>query len=401
MGWDWRKFFGFPEKRSITTLPWHSSLPFNQVPPVTYDSGSQALSLSAVYSAVRLLAQSVSTLPVKAYRRVEDARVPMPKLPPLFDLLVTDGTLVPWLHKCVVSLALRGNAFGLIINRDGFAKPTLVEWLNPQHVRPDDRQGKTGWLVNGREVAREDILHIPLFAMPGERLGMSPIAAYAQTLGVGLQAQSYASDWFAAGGFPPGTFQNTEQTVNPEQANEIKARLGVAIASKQPLVYGRDWVYNPVSVPPEEAQFVQTMKMTTNQIAAVYGIPPEMIGGESGSSMTYANVEQQQINFVMFTLRPWLVALESAFSAQLPDRQYVRFNSDALIRADLKTRWEVNALRVSMGAASIDEIRIQEDQAPLPNGQGAEYKTTPAIAPAPPPNAEATVTPIRPLTGAK
>jgi hypothetical protein len=127
-------------------------------------------------------------------------------------------------------------------------------------------------------------------------------------------------------------------------------------------VYGSDWDYKPITVPPEEAQFVETMKMTTNQIAAVYGIPPEMIGGESGSSMTYANVEQQQINFVMFTLRPWLVRLETAFSALLPDRQYVKFNSDALIRADLKTRWEVNQIRVNLGAASLDEIRAQEDE---------------------------------------
>jgi phage portal protein BeeE len=100
--------------------------------------------------------------------------------------------------------------------------------------------------------------------------------------------------------------------------------------------------------------------------------------------MTYANVEQQQINFVMFTLRPWLVLLESSFSALLPDRQYVKFNSDALIRADLKTRWEVNQIRLNVGAANVDEIRAQEDEPPLPNGQGQKYgpaalPTAPAI----------------------
>jgi HK97 family phage portal protein len=405
---DWRKFFGLPpkgEQRAITTLPWQPAmLPFNLMPPVNYDSASQsqALSLGAVYSAVRLLAQSVSTLPVKAYRRAGDARVPMSSLPQLFELLVTDGQLVPWLHRCVTSGALRGNAYGYVISRDGFGFPTVIDWLNPQWVVPDDRPDSPnpgGWLVNGRPVPRQDIVHIPFFTLPGERLGMSPIAAYARTLGVGLQAQAYAVDWFGAGGFPPGTFKNTEQTINQEQADIIKARLGSAMATKQPLVYGRDWDYTPVKVPPEEAQFVETMKMTTNQIAAIYGIPPEMIGGESGSSMTYANVEQQQINFVMFTLRPWLVALETAFSALLPDRQYVRFNSDALIRADLMTRWRVNEIRLRVGAANIDEIRAQEDQPPLPNGQGSEYKTettTPAIEPAASPD-EDDDAPSRPL----
>jgi HK97 family phage portal protein len=389
---DWRKLlgpsprelFGRGEKRAITSLPWQESVPFNLMPSVNYDSASQsqALSLGAVYSAVRLIAQSVSTLPVKAYRRAGDSRVPMGSLPQLFDLMVTDGTLVPWLHRCVTSGALTGDALGYVISRDGFGFPIVVDWLNPSNVRPDDRPGETGWLVNGRPVPRADIVHIPFFTLPGERMGMSPIAAYARTLGVGLQAQAYAVDWFGAGGFPPGTFKNTEQTISPTQAAEIKARLGAAMATKQPLVYGRDWDYTPVKVPPEEAQFVETMKMTTNQIAAIYGIPPEMIGGESGSSMTYANVEQQQINFVMFTLRPWLVQLETAFSALLPDRQYVKFNSDALIRADLMTRWKVNEIRVQNGFNNRDEIRAQEDLPPLPNGQGQVYDTTPAKQPA-------------------
>jgi HK97 family phage portal protein len=321
----------------------------------------------------------------------------MGSLPVLFDNLVTDGALVPWLHRCVVSLGLRGNAYGWVISRDGYGFPTQIEWLNPNNVAPDDRPDVNpgGWLINGRGVPRNDIVHIPLFAMPGERLGVSPIASFANTLGVALKAQTYADGWFSAGGFPPGTFQNETQTVDQAQADAIKARLGAAIRTREPLVFGKDWKYTAISVPPEEAQFVETMKMTTNQIAAIYGIPPEMIGGESGSSMTYANVEQQQINFVMFTLRPWLVLLESVFSSLLPDRQYVKFNSDALIRADLKTRWEVNQIRLNVGAANVDEIRVQEDQPPLPNGQGQTYGAK-AVAPAPQPNQdEAQPAPLR------
>jgi HK97 family phage portal protein len=378
---SWRSWLGLPEKSEMRTLtddnvPWGHSVPFNMAPsyPGTYlPSPTRALSLAAVYSANRLLAESISTLPLKTYRRGTDGRLPMDTLPQLFAQLVTDGQLVPWLHRCVTSLALRGNAYGLIINRDGFGFPTVIEWLDPSCVVADDRPGMNGWLWNGREVPRDQIVHIPLFALAGQRVGVSPISAYAQTLGIGLQAQTYASDWFAAGGFPPGTFKNESKVVSQEEADIVKARVVAAIRSHAPLVHGSDWQYTPVSVPPEEAQFIETMKMTTNQIAAIYGIPPEMIGGESGSSMTYANVEQQQINFVMFTLRPWLVRLETAFSALLPDRQYVKFNSDALIRADLKTRWEVNKIRADMGAANIDEIRAQEDEAPLPNGQGQKY----------------------------
>lgn len=401
----WRSWLGLPEApapleaRSLNSLPWSDTgLAFDRMPSATYgtDIGEQkALSLGSVFAANRLIAQSISTLPVKAYRRNGDARVPMPSLPPLFDQLVTDGALVPWLHRCVTSLGLRGNAYGYVVSRDGYGYPTAIDWLNPSRITPDSRPGMTGWLIDGREVARQDVVHIPLFALPGHRIGVSPIAAFANTLGVALQAQNYASEWFQAGGFPPGTFRNTQKQIDPQQAAIIKDRTTAAIRSREVLTFGADWEYNAISVPPEEAQFVETMKMTTNQIAAIYGIPPEMIGGESGSSMTYANVEQQQINFVMFTLRPWLVALETAFSALLPDRQYVKFNADALIRADLKTRWEVNEIRVRMGANNVDEIRAQEDQPPLPNGQGAQYGPTAIPASNQPGQDQASPTPLR------
>lgn len=364
------------ETRSIVDVPWVESVPFNYGgEPTERMSQKTALSLASVYAANRLLAQSISTLPLRSYRRGGDERTPMTTLPQLFEQLVTDGSLVPWLHRCVTSLGLRGNAYGYITARDGFGFPTAIEWLDPSDVMTDDRPGAAGgWLWQGRVIPRESMVHIPWFAVPGARSGLSPIAAFARTLGVGLQAQTYASDWFAGGGFPPGTFKNVEKAiVDQGEAETVKARVVAAMRTRTPLVHGKDWEYTPISVPPEEAQFVQTMKMTTNQVAAIYGIPPEMIGGESGSSMTYANVEQQQINFVMFTLRPWLVTLETAFSALLPNRQYVKFNADALIRADLKTRWEVNKLRVDMGAANLDEIRAQEDQPPLPAGQGQKY----------------------------
>lgn len=383
------------ERRSITSVPWGDGVPFNQIGSLTAQVTQQrALSLGPVYAANRVLADTISTLPLKAYRKIGDDRIPMASLPPLFANLESDGRLVPWLYQCVTSLGLRGNAYGLVISRDGYGYPTAVDWLDPSLVAPDERPGETGWLVNGRAVSRDDIVHIPWFSLPGSRVGLSPMGAFAATLGVGLGAQSYAANWFDSGGFPPGTFRNTQQTITQEQAQVIKARTTAAIRSREVLTFGSDWEYNAISVPPEEAQFVETMKMTANQIAPIYGVPPEDIGGTSGDSMTYANVEQKAIDKTTFGFRPWCVRFESKFASLLPDRQYVRFNLDALVRADLKSRWEVNKIRVDMGAASLDEIRVQEDQAPLPNGQGQQYGPKQLPAPAGKQD-EATVTPIR------
>jgi HK97 family phage portal protein len=391
LGDAFRGALGLPTAEEARTLTsdtlWGDQIPFNY--GGSLGSGNmasvgqdKALSLGPVYSAVRVLADNISTLPMKGYRKLGDDRVPMSKLPPLFESMNEAGELVPWLYRCVTSVAIRGNAYGLTVARDGYEYPTQVEWLDPSAVAPDDRpNSRGGWLVNGRPVSREDLVHVTRFPLAGQRVGLSPIGSFASTLGIALSAQSYTADWFDAGGFPPGTFKNEEKTVSQQEAAIIKARLTSAIRTREPVVYGKDWTYNPITVPPEEAQFIGTMRLTANQIAAIFGIiQPEWLGGESGSSNTYANVEQAQTQFVMLTLRPWLVILEHAFSALLPRGQYVKFNSDALVRADLRTRWDVSKIRVELGAASVNEIRAQEDQEPIPGGN--EYKAATATPPA-------------------
>ncbi len=371
------------EERAITSVPWNVG---GSITNALSIDQTTALSLAPVYAANRLLATSVSTLPLKAYRRIDDERVPMRSLPQLFDRLVTSGEIVPWLHRCVTSLGLQGNAYGLITQRDGFGFPIDITWLNPTRISVDTPYGVAVWRIDGKVVDRDSIFHIPWFSLPGETLGLSPISAFAVTMNMGLSASQYGLDWFSAGGIPPGTFRNTEKTVKQEDAALIKRRLVNAIRTREPIVYGSDWEYQPISVKPADAQLVESARMTANQVAAIYGVPPEMIGGETGKSMTYQNVEQQSLNFVTFTLRPWLVALESAFSAILPERQYVRFNSDALVRADTRTRHDIYKIDREIGLRNLDEIRALEDLPPLPDGQGQEYAPAVPDVPEPPPD---------------
>lgn len=351
------------EQRSITGLPWSYGDPL--MPTVSQD---RALTLVPVFAAVRLLADEISTLPVKAYRRVGDERQPMGNLPQLFSLMEDDGTLTDWLHQCITSLALRGNAYGFVTSRDGMEFPTSIMWLNPGDVDVDDRSNpaRPNWFWQGRRIPNEDLLHIPWFKVAGMVKGLSPIEAYAATVDTGLQAQSYANGWFAAGGVPPGKMKNTQKLVKQEEAEQVRDRLVAAIRSRRPLVYGADWDYEPITIPPEQAQFVQTMRMNATQIAAIYGIPPEEIGGEAGGSLTYNTVEQNSIRLSTRTLRPWLVKLERKFFSILPSRQYVKFNPDATIRADIRTRYETYKIANEIGLLSNDEMRALEDRQPLP-----------------------------------
>jgi HK97 family phage portal protein len=164
-------------------------------------------------------------------------------------------------------------------------------------------------------------------------------------------------------------------------------------------VYGSDWDYNPIQIPPEQAQFLSTMKLNATQVAAIYDVPPERVGGEPGGSLTYATQEQDQIR-LSTTVARWCVRLEHAFFGLLPERQYTRFNVDAMIRTDLKTRHEVFKLDRDMGLKSIDELRLIDDLEPLPGGEGQDYSplaVTVAEASAPKPEQQQSAGPPIPI----
>lgn len=366
------------ESRAVTSVPWSVG-----APSMTSVTQERALRLIPVYAAVRLVADLVSTLPLKSYRETGDERQPMSRLPQLFQQMDDAGALLDWLHRCMTSLLLRGNAYGLVTARDGMQFPTVIQWLNPDQVYCDDRNPWAPvWYWNGRVVPTEDMVHIPWFTVAGKVQGLSPIEAYATTVNVGLQAQSYASGWFDNGGVPPGTFKNTAKTVTTAESDEIKDRLVRAIQSRKPIVYGSDWDYNPISISPEQAQFVETARLTASQIAAIYGVPPEMIGGEKGGSYTYSSPEQNALQLATLTLRPWLVKLERKFSSLLPMRQQVRFNADAIVRADLMSRMNAYKVAKDIGLRNLDELRALEDLPPLPNGQGQTFAPAPQPQPA-------------------
>jgi HK97 family phage portal protein len=179
---------------------------------------------------------------------------------------------------------------------------------------------------------------------------------------------------------PPGTFKNTEQTVDQEQADEIKGRLVHAIRTRQPMVHGRDWQFTPIAVKPEESQFIETAKLNVAAIARVFGIPPEMIAGEAGNSLTYASVEMRGIDFLTFGVRPWLVRLETAIGSLLPRGQFIRFNPGGLLKATTKESYEALEIGIRSGLLTPNEARAKQDLPPLPGGD--------QLAPSAPPPAE-------------
>jgi len=373
-----QRLFGRGEQRALT--PESMSFPSAPLADPTALSVDGALRLAPVFAAGRLLASAVSTLPLQRYRKVGNRREKLPNAG-FFENPAMVGTYRDWIFKAVTSLAYQGNAVGLVLERDDLEYATKIEWLNPADVRVDDSMpvGKVGsptdpvWHWRDVRLPSEDVLHIPWFTLPGRVWGLSAVAAFAVTTSTGLAAQRFADDWYKSGGVPPGRFKNTNQTITQAQATAIKQRLVASIRSHEPLVYGSDWDYEAITVNPADAAFVETARLTATQIAAIYGVPPEFIGGETGGTYTYSSPEQRQIEFVQFALLPWLVTLEQPFSRLLPKNQYVKFNADAFVRVDIGTRYKNYLTARQMGKNSIDEIRAWEDEAPLPGGQGQDY----------------------------
>lgn len=336
-------------------------------------SVSRALALVPVFGAVRLIADSVASLTPNLYTANGDIAVRQPT-PSLLANPSIHGTLFDWLHRGTAGMASNGDAIGLVTQRDYYGYPTMIEWLNPEQVATQD--GKLYgpgsfmnplWWWYGRPIDPRDLVHIPWFTMPYKVRGMSPVGAFQLTANAGIGAQEYAANWYAHGGVPPGTFKNSERTFKKEDADQITAMLTSRLQSRKPLVYGRDWEYNPIAIKPHEAQFIETMRLTATQIAVIYGLPPEKLGGSVGDSLTYSTVELNTIDYLTFSLRPWLVRWEQALTNCFPRGQFVKFDTADFIRLDAKTRAQIDQMSLGFNPPAwreVDEVRADHDWAP-------------------------------------
>jgi phage portal protein BeeE len=210
-----------------------------------------------------------------------------------------------------------------------------------------------------------EFVHIPLYTLPGKVAGLSPLTQFRLTIELGLQAQDFSINWYRNGAFPGGILRNKRRIVSDEDAAKGKKRFKAATANRDMFVTGNDWEFTPITISADDAAFVASAKLNAGMIAAVYGVDPEDIGGEAANSLTYATVEQKGIRFTQFPLRPLAIRLEDAITDLHPKPQFAKFNLDALVRADVKTRTEVEVQQLRAGILTNPEVRAIEDKPPL------------------------------------
>jgi len=325
-----------------------------------------AMAHSAVWACTSLYSRLVSSLPFHAYRDQGGVSRKIPTPTVLKE--PNPGQRLPhWLSQVVESLVLRGNAFGLVLGTTAAGRPSGVQILHPDLVsaRYDYRTDEISYRIGGVEVPASSVWRCAINVGPGSPFGKSVLEYAAQSVGLGVAAQQYGSDFFGTGGHPTGVLE-TEQEITGEQADAIKRRWQMAVQDDRGVaVLGLGFGYRPVQVSPSDTEFLNAYKLSVQDVCRFFAIPPEMVGAESGSSMTYSNVESRALDLLRYAIDPVLVEVEAGLTEMLPAPQYVQANRDALLRMTTRDRYDAHASAIAAGWMTVDEVRGIEDLPPI------------------------------------
>ncbi len=335
---------------------------------------NSALRLAAVFASVRVLAESIASLPVHVMER-KGGGATKAESHPVNELLHEqpndEMTSFIWRETGQGHLALRGNTYS-VIERNGAGR-AIALWPQPvgdvELFIDDSRRVK--YRVRGDSGGaaifdREEMIHIKGLGADGLR-GYSVLNVARETIGLGLATQKHGAEFFGDGARPEGIL-STEQNLTPEQRKRNRESWMAQHKNKRNMaVLGAGMKYQAIGVTPEEAQFLETRKFQVADVARIFRVPPHMIGDLEKA--TFSNIEHQALEFVVHTLRPWIVRWEQELNRKLFTRTerrrfFVAFNVDGLLRGDFKARTEGYASGITNGWMTRNEARQLENLNP-------------------------------------
>lgn len=349
-----------------------------------------AMQTTAVYACVRILAEAVASLPLHVYEYQDDGGKKLVHDHPLYYLLHDEPnpemTSFVFRETLMSHLLIWGNAYAQII-RDGAGRVLGLYPLLPDKmdVQRDDR-GNIYYVYSRNSdenpmlkeygdirLKAEDVLHIPGLGFDG-LIGYSPIAMAKNAVGMTLACEEYGASFFANGANPGGVLEHPGVLKDPSKVRESwnSVYRGVNNAHKI-AVLEEGMKYQQIGIPPEEAQFLETRKFQINEIARLYRIPPHMVGDLDKSS--FSNIEQQSLEFVKYTLDPWVIRWEQSLQRSLllpgeKGKYFIKLNVDGLLRGDYQSRMNGYAVGRQNGWFSANDIREMENMNPIPDEQG-------------------------------
>lgn len=347
---------------------------------VDLSKAEASLQAVAVWSACDLIAGIVSELPADVYRGKGSDMKPLTTPWWLEDPDGSGHGLEDWRYQAMMSWLLRGNLFGDELQRatTGFLQQVLL--FHPDEVSGWMEDGEVKWSVNGHQADTRTFLHRRVNPMPGVVLGLSPVRLHATTIGLHLTGARFGLQWFQDGAHPSAILKNTETSLDEGQARKAKDIFLAALrGTREPVVFGKGWEYEKIQVAPEESQFLETQGYSAAECARIFGPGiAEILGYESGGSMTYANIQDRDLTLLKYAVGKWIRRMERLLSQFLPRPQYVKLNRDALLETNTMQRYQAHASALSNNWQTINEVREHEELQPVPWGN---KPFTPAAAP--------------------
>ena len=354
-----------------------------------------AMQTTAVYSCVRILAEAVASLPIHVYRYTETGKERVYDHP-LYYLLHDEPnpemTSFVFRETLMSHLLIWGNAYAQII-RDGSGRVLSLYPLLPDKMEVDrDEHGRLFYTYtrntdenpNFSEYGRvrlkpEDVLHIPGLGFDG-LVGYSPIAMAKNAVGMTLACEEYGASFFENGATPGGVLEHPGVLKDPAKVRESwHSVYGGSKNAGKVAVLEEGMKYQQIGIPPEEAQFLETRKFQIDEIARLYRIPPHMVGDLDKSS--FSNIEQQSLEFVKYTLDPWVIRWEQSIQRALllPQEKkeyFVKMNVDGLLRGDYESRMKGYSIGIQNGFMCPNDIRRLESMDLIPVEEGGEFFLT-------------------------
>ena len=350
-----------------------------------------AMQMTAVYSCVRILAEAIAGLPLHLYTYKDDGGKEKAIGHPLYLLLHDEPnpemSSFVFRETLMTHLLLWGNAYAQII-RNGKGEVVALYPLMPNRMTVDrDSSGQLFYTYQmnntdaptmkaGTVILKpSDVLHIPGLGFDG-LVGYSPIAMAKNAIGLAIATEEYGAKFFANGATPGGLLEYPGTVKDPDRVRESwnKGFSGSQNAGKVAILE-EGMKYTPISIAPEQAQFLETRKFQINEIARIFRVPPHMVGDLEKSS--FSNIEQQSLEFVKYTLDPWVVRWEQSlsrafFTPEEKKRYFFKFNVEGLLRGDYQSRMNGYATARQNGWMSANDIRELENLDRIPAEDGGD-----------------------------
>jgi HK97 family phage portal protein len=339
---------------------------------ITYDT---SLKIGAVYACVRLLADTISTLPVDTFYREGGSRLVFRPKPIWVETPDIGMAREDFLQQAMVSLLLDGNVF-IRIFRGRSGEVTSLTVLDPTRVevRRNPATREVEYAIDGTAGAvltAAEVLHITELRRPGALRGVSRIEEVKQALGLASALEEFSARFFGQGSTTQGLIE-WPGNLTREQAKDLadgfeEGHKGLRRAHRPGVLFGGA-KFVKTGVDPNEAQMLESRQFAVEEIARIFRCPLHLLQVSTPGAMSYASVEQNAIQFAQYTLRPIISKFETALSTLLPGPAFVKFNLDAILRGDIQTRFAAYSTGQLAGFLSVNDVRRLEDYAPAPGG---------------------------------